>query len=129
MSVIALARHAVVGADIERCRPIAEQLKIATQMFGDDAARAIATLPPAERDQAFLRLWTAGEAYVKALGVGLALRGRSIPVRVSPDSAQVAFRADFPDRDAWQLAFPDAPPGYVCCVATADRDRPRSVAG
>lgn len=129
MSVVALARHAVVGADIERCRPIADKLKIATEMFGDDAARDIAALPATERDQAFLRLWTAGEAHVKALGIGLALRRRPIPLCIAPDDAQITFRADFPERHRWQLVFPDAPPGYVCCVATADRDRPPPTAG
>ena len=129
MSVVALARHAKVGADIERCRPIPEKLKIAAEMFGDDAARDIATLPAAERDQAFLRLWTAGEAYVKALGIGLALRHRPIPFCIDPDGAQVTFRPDFPERDVWRLAFLDAPAGYVCCVATADRDRPPPAAG
>ena len=129
MSVIALARHAMVGADIERCRPIAEKLKIATEMFGADAARGIAALPPAERDHAFLRLWTAGEAYVKALGVGLALRRRPIPVCIDPEGGRIAFRADFPERDAWQLAFLEAPAGYIGCVATADRDRLPSTAG
>jgi 4'-phosphopantetheinyl transferase len=123
LSVIALSRHARVGADIERRRPVPEKLKIATEMFGDAAARAIAALAPSEQDDAFLRLWTAGEAYVKATGIGLALRRRRIPIRLGADGKQVMLRPDVPERDAWRLVFVDAPPSHVCCLATLDRDR------
>jgi 4'-phosphopantetheinyl transferase len=123
MSVIALARNVLVGADIERCRTVPEKLKIATDMFGDDAARAIAGLAPSEQDSAFLRLWTAGEAYVKATGTGLALRRGRIPICLGPDGTRVTFRRDFAERDAWRLTFIDAPAGYVCCLATVDRDQ------
>jgi 4'-phosphopantetheinyl transferase len=123
LSVIALARHALVGADIERCRAVPEKRKIATEMFGDDAAGAIAALAPSEQDNAFLRLWTAGEAYVKATGTGLALRRGRIPICLGPGGTRVTFRPDVAERDAWRLAFIDVPAGYVCCLATVDRDR------
>jgi 4'-phosphopantetheinyl transferase len=120
MSVIALAHQALVGADIERCRSVPEKPKIATDMFGGEAARVIAGLPPSEQDKAFLRLWTAGEAYVKATGTGLALR-RLIPICIGPDGGRVAFRHDVAEHNAWRLAFIDAPAGYVCCLATIDQ--------
>ncbi len=123
MSVVALTRDASVGADIERCRPVPEKLKIAAEMFGDEAAAAIAGLPLSEQDRGFLRLWTAGEAYVKATGTGLALHRQRIPICIGANGTQVAFRPDFAEREAWRLAFIDAPAGYVCCLATLDRAR------
>jgi 4'-phosphopantetheinyl transferase len=120
MSVIAVARRAMVGVDIERCRAVPEKLKIAMDLFGDDAARSISALPEPKRDEAFLRLWTAGEAYVKAIGTGLAARREPIPLRISRDGGQVEFRPDVAERKAGRLAFIDVPAGYFCCVATAD---------
>ena len=120
MSVIALARRGRVGVDIERCRAVPEKLKIAMEVFGGDVARSISAFPEAKRDEAFLRLWTAGEAYVKAIGTGLAIRREPIPLRIRPDDAQVEFCPDFAERDAWRLAFIDVPAGYVCCLAAAD---------
>jgi 4'-phosphopantetheinyl transferase len=124
VSVIALARRGSVGVDIERCRAVPEKLKIATEVFGNDAARTIAALAEPKRDEAFLRLWTAGEAYVKAIGTGLAMRlamsREPIPLRIRRDDAQVEFRPDFAARDAWRLVSIDVPAGYLCCLATAD---------
>jgi 4'-phosphopantetheinyl transferase len=123
LSVIALSRHVAVGADIERCRPVPESLKIATEIFGDDAARTLAALSPSEQDVAFLRLWTAGEAYVKATGIGLALRRRRIPICIEPDGTQIALSQGCAERGAWRFAFIDAPVGYIGCLATLDRGR------
>jgi 4'-phosphopantetheinyl transferase len=128
LSIIALSHHVLVGADIERCRAVPEKLKIAAEMFGEDAAHAIAALSPSEQDGAFLRLWTAGEAYVKATGTGLAFRRQRIPIRIESDGRGIALRRDFAERDAWQFAHIDAPAGYVCCLATFDRDRMPSTA-
>lgn len=129
MSVVALARRGIVGVDIERSRAVPEKLKIAAEMFGDDAARAISALPQPAGDAAFMRLWAAGEAYVKAIGTGLAMRRERIPLRVGPDHAQITWSADFAEPDLWRLDFIAAPAGYVCCLVTAARGAAPSMAG
>lgn len=71
-AVVALARGVEVGVDLEspgRPRPHAE---LARRYFCGPEAESIENLPEALRESAFLRLWTAKEAVLKALGRGLA---------------------------------------------------------
>ena len=63
---VALAR-AAVGVDIERVDPDAAPPLAALHR---DEQAALARLPPAMRPLAFTQLWSAKEAYVKALGTG-----------------------------------------------------------
>ena len=70
--VVALADGARVGVDVEVARPRPKALEIARRYFHDDEAAALAELQPAARDHAFLRLWCAKEAVLKAHGRGLA---------------------------------------------------------
>jgi 4'-phosphopantetheinyl transferase len=128
LSIIALVHQGIVGVDVERCRVVPESVCIARDVFGNDVARSISALPPRKRDEAFLRLWTAGEAFVKAAGTGLAQRRTPIPLRIRRDDLHVEFCPDFPEADAWRLTFIDVPAGYVCCLATAGAGRaPRMV--
>src|SRR3546814_6405959 len=60
----------VPGIDLERQRPRARALEIAERYFSADEAAALAALPAADRSVAFLELWTAKEAVLKALGRG-----------------------------------------------------------
>lgn len=71
-AVVALARGVEVGVDLEspgRSRPHAE---LARRYFCGPEAQSIENTPDALRETAFLRLWTAKEAVLKALGRGLA---------------------------------------------------------
>jgi len=71
LALIAVARGAEVGVDVERVRPVngAEQI---VERFGTPAEReAYERLGPEDRHRGFLRWWTAKEALVKALGSGL----------------------------------------------------------
>ena len=71
-AVIALARGVEVGVDLEspgRPRPHAE---LARRYFCGPEAESIGSTPETLRETAFLRLWTAKEAVLKALGRGLA---------------------------------------------------------
>lgn len=71
-AVVALTRGVEVGVDLEspgRPRPHAE---LARRYFCDSEADSIENMPEALRESAFLRLWTAKEAVLKALGRGLA---------------------------------------------------------
>lgn len=71
-AALAIARGVEVGVDLEspsRPRPHAA---LAQRYFCRREAEAIAATIGSERETAFLRLWTAKEAVLKALGRGLA---------------------------------------------------------
>jgi 4'-phosphopantetheinyl transferase len=120
IGVIAVSRSGAVGVDIERCRAVPEKLKITAEVFGEDVAARLSSFPLAGRDAVFLRLWSGGEAYLKAIGTGFAGRHLPIPIGIAPDlTGRIMFSMQFPDRDSWRLASLDVAPGYVCSVASA----------
>jgi 4'-phosphopantetheinyl transferase len=80
-----------LGVDVEVLRPISDRLALATANFARDEVRALERVPPAEQDEAFLRIWTCKEAFIKAVGDGLA-----IPLHafcVSPTRVENALEA------------------------------------
>lgn len=70
--LVALAEGARVGVDLELRRPRPKALEIARRYFHPGEAAALAALGAEARGPAFLRLWCAKEALLKALGRGLA---------------------------------------------------------
>lgn len=84
---VALANHPV-GVDVERVEP-ARELPIAA-LHAMEAA-ALRGLPDSARPLAFARLWSAKEAYVKALGTGFARAPESFAVTFpTPDRFDVS---------------------------------------
>lgn len=71
-ALIALARGIEPGVDLERCRPRPRALDIAERYFTPTERAQIERACENERTAVFLRLWTAKEALLKALGRGLA---------------------------------------------------------
>ena len=71
-ALCAVARGIEPGVDLERLRPRPRALEIAERYFSHEETAALAALAPARRDAAFLQLWTAKEAVLKATGRGLA---------------------------------------------------------
>ncbi len=69
---IALGEGVRVGIDIESPKPRPRALELAHRYFHADEAAALAQLAPDVREAAFLRLWCAKEAVLKAQGRGLA---------------------------------------------------------
>jgi 4'-phosphopantetheinyl transferase len=82
MALVAVKVGCEVGVDVELLREVSHWQEIAHRYFHDGEVRAILALPPAERALAFLRCWTAKEAVLKALGIGLSgsLAGFDVPV-------------------------------------------------
>jgi len=62
-----LARGMRIGVDVE----IVQEIATPWNVLHPDESAAIAALPPARRTEAFFKVWTGKEAYLKALGVGL----------------------------------------------------------
>lgn len=101
-AVIALARGIVPGVDIERRHERERSLAIARRFFSADEAATLAALPPGERDVAFLRLWTAKEAVLKAIGRGIAFGLQRLDIVVENGEPRL-WRLHDDDADAWQL--------------------------
>jgi 4'-phosphopantetheinyl transferase len=61
-----------VGVDLERLRPVREMAALVERYFHSDEARAWRAWSEAKRESAFFILWSAREAAMKCLGLGLA---------------------------------------------------------
>jgi 4'-phosphopantetheinyl transferase len=102
-AVVAVAPDRV-GADVEVVRPRRYLDRVAQRTFTADEFTHWSDLPDEERLVAFLRAWTAKEAYLKMLGVGLTRALREVPTH---------------DASTWL----DWPPGAVTSVvATTPRE-------
>ena len=89
LSVIVVSDGRKIGIDVERDRIIPDRDRIAANIFGGSAVQALSNLADGDRNAAFLRLWTAAEAFVKANGTGFAGREERIPVSLSDSSGGV----------------------------------------
>ena len=72
MALFALSWGRAVGVDIERVRPDIAAEALAERYLPAGEAARLSALPPALRVEAFTRAWVRQEAYLKALGLGLA---------------------------------------------------------
>jgi 4'-phosphopantetheinyl transferase len=104
-----------VGVDLEKIRPVREMAALVERYFHPDEARVWRGLPEAGQELAFFLLWSAREAAMKCLGMGLAAGlGKT---RVDPgilESGQAA--AEVGGRGV-TLRQVEAPRGYVLVTA------------
>jgi 4'-phosphopantetheinyl transferase len=67
---MAVCRHAGVGVDVEKLK--AAPLAVAGRYFSPVEAAQLRALPDEAQSRRFMQLWTLKEAYLKAVGTGLA---------------------------------------------------------
>jgi phosphopantetheinyl transferase len=90
--------------DAEPYRPCPDRIRIAADVFGLEVAQQLLAVDSVRQDIVFLRLWTAGEAFVKARGLGFAGMNGKVPVRLADVGSEcVVLRADL--RDDWSLTL------------------------
>ncbi|MBI1321575.1 4'-phosphopantetheinyl transferase superfamily protein [bacterium] len=70
--VLAVAQGSPVGVDVERVDRPSDFEGLARRFFAQEEAAAIAAADQGQRAALFYRIWTLKEAYVKAIGKGLA---------------------------------------------------------
>ncbi|HEY7789507.1 MAG TPA: 4'-phosphopantetheinyl transferase superfamily protein [Vicinamibacterales bacterium] len=97
----ALVQRRDIGVDVE-CRDRAEDhVDLARRFFAPEEADAIEQAPPAERRALFLEYWTLKEAYLKAVGAGLAHSLRRVAFRL-PSAGRISVMANGTDEsEAW----------------------------
>ena len=82
LGLFALTRRGSIGVDVERIVALPELADIVSSCFSDYERRWFEALPQERQGRCFFAVWTIKEAYLKAIGKGMA---------VSPASVEVDF--------------------------------------
>lgn len=112
-----------VGVDIEFIRQGAEFSRIAERFFTSNEAQALRNCPAPLQAEAFFRYWTRKEAFIKAVGKGLALGLGTFEVSIEPgDGDALLGVSDDPAAvERWHLSDVDAAAGFAAAVAVEQR--------
>ena len=117
-SLVVLALSAArVGVDIEATGRANDWRAVARRFFSAAERAAIEAYPEAERRGAFFRVWVRKEAFVKALGTGVATGLGRFDVSAGPEPALTGARIDGIEAAEWSIRDFATGPGYVGAVA------------
>lgn len=117
VGLIAVANRCQLGIDIEVVRPLRRFPEIAARVLTAAEAERLSAVPEDERMRSFFRVWSAKEALLKAIGLGLPGGLQRFEVSVDPRRAPVLLR-DAHGYCALRLYAADPCSGYMGALAT-----------
>lgn len=116
--LLAWAPHGRLGADVEAMTRPARPLEVARRYFDPQEVAALHALEPPARHPAFLRLWCAKEAVLKAHGHGLAFGLHRLAFDAAAEAPRL-LRCDpaLGRAEDWTLHGFAPAPGYLAVLA------------
>ncbi len=113
-ALLAVCRDREVGVDLEWIRDDVTREGIAQRFFSPHEVGALTALPPAWQAAGFFNCWTRKEAYLKALGSGLAIALDRFDVSLAPhEPARLLADRGNADLERWDLTALDPGEGYA----------------
>jgi 4'-phosphopantetheinyl transferase len=122
-ALLGITRVGELGVDLERARKLEDLEGIARRFFAPREVDTLLTVPAEARELAFFNCWTRKEAFIKAVGEGLARALDQFEVSLQPGaSPELLWVAEDEQEPArWGLEHLEPWPGYVGCVALPAR--------
>ena len=123
LALVAVARDAPVGIDVERWDDRVEHIDLATRFFSPVERDALQRLAPSHADvqEGFFSAWSRKEAYLKASGHGIARGLHHFDVSLTPGQPARILRdrldAGAPSR--WTMTALAAHEGYSAALVAA----------
>ncbi|MGL5795359.1 MAG: 4'-phosphopantetheinyl transferase family protein [Waterburya sp.] len=118
-----------IGVDIEYLREMSDAVKIAERFFSPKEFQLIASCPEDEQHQVFFKFWTAKEAYLKAVGTGLA--GSIADVEISLDHTEcpklLAIQGNKTTAASWSMYSCIPANNYLATIAVDTSITPQQV--
>jgi 4'-phosphopantetheinyl transferase len=129
MALYAFTVGCELGIDVEQIRRLDDAESIAARFFSTAEASELLSLTPEQRGPAFFRCWTRKEAYVKAVGDGLAIPLNRFQVTLLPGipARFVQLASDMGTAADWTLDHLELAPGYLGALAYRDNRRPTTI--
>lgn len=108
-----------IGVDIEYVRDLPDVEQIAAGVFSMHEREALHAMPAHKKNEAFFACWARKEAFMKAIGKGLAMAPDRFEVTLAPDKPArlVDVMSDPWATSRWSLLDLPAIPGYVAALA------------
>ena len=121
LALIAVSRCCEIGVDVEHLSRNIDQMKdIARRFFAPGEYERLCALPQEEQRRAFFHCWTRKEAYLKAVGTGLAQSLKNFEVSLGRKAKLLQIKEG--NTENWTLRHLAPAKGYVGSVAIAGKD-------
>jgi 4'-phosphopantetheinyl transferase len=113
-----------VGIDVECIRPLEEMEKVAVMNFSSREYRNFQATGEKEMLTAFYNAWTRKEAFIKAVGTGIAFPLREVEVSLEPDvpARLVTIHGSLQEADRWTLHDIKTWDGYAAALVVEGKD-------
>lgn len=118
LALYAFTLNRQIGIDVEGIRLIPEVERIVERFFSAREHSLFCALPPSQKYEGFFHCWTRKEAYLKAIGDGLAKSLDQIEVSLAPgEPARLLSIAGNPqEAERWSLQELKPGSGYVAAL-------------
>lgn len=119
LALLAVTRFGEVGVDIEHHRQLDDLDQLASRCFSDHEYDQLASLEPREDQTAFFDCWTRKEAFIKAVGDGLAYPLDQFTVSILPNepSRLICVEGDPDEADQWTVLALEPGMDYSAALA------------
>lgn len=119
LAILAVASDREVGVDVEHLRDNIEFEMLAARYFSPLEAETLASLEGEDLKRQFFRIWTAKEAYIKAIGQGLQIPLDQFDVAVGSEQQPnlLETRHAPEEQDRWSLHSFDCGDDYLGTLA------------
>ena len=117
-----------VGIDVEHADRALDAEALAARVGSRREQAVLRSLPPGERERRFIELWTCKEAWLKAVGLGIAAGPAGVDVDLSAGRPSlVGVPLDSTRTEDWSIALLRPAPGLIAAVAVAVADSSREL--
>lgn len=114
----AITRDRKIGIDLEHIRPTSDVEKLAERFFSAREYATIRSLSHSQKQDAFFHAWTCKEAYLKAIGEGLAgLEQVEVSLVPGEPVQLLSTGEDSPASSRWSVQVLTPAPGYTAALA------------
>jgi 4'-phosphopantetheinyl transferase len=117
--IIGVGKNCRIGVDIEHCNARANFSALVTKCFAEEEIQYWNCLPEDQKKTAFYSIWTRKEAFVKAVGRGLALGLRGCVINPEKPDELLRIPMDCGNPSHWRVFEVVREPG-VCSAIVVD---------
>ncbi|MDX1953725.1 MAG: 4'-phosphopantetheinyl transferase superfamily protein [Verrucomicrobiota bacterium] len=106
-----------LGIDIEHVRALPDLELIAANFFTSSERQAIFAMPRPLQPHGFFRCWTRKEAFLKAVGLGIANHLQDFEVSIEEKECRLKLHPALKSCGQWHLANLNPAPGFAAAIS------------